>query len=63
MAASSRFRGLFNMLRGGGGRAPFLAGEAARARRGEASYSDGPFENLERFKKFNLFSSSRTADA
>ena len=40
----------------GGGWAPFLDGKLRALVVGEASYSDGPFENPERFKKFNLFS-------
>lgn len=49
--------GLFNTLRGvvAAGH-PFLDGKLRALVVGEASYSDGPFENPERFKKFNLFS-------
>lgn len=49
--------GMYNSLRGvvGAGHS-FLDGKLRALVFGEGSYSDGPFENPERFKKFNLFS-------
>ncbi len=49
--------GMYNTLRGvvGAGH-PFLDGRLQALVFGEGSYSDGPFENPERSKKFNLFS-------